>query len=187
MKNIYIHSNCSYTKYAFESLIKNNEQYSTSLKVIDSEFYKNLTHRVVINVDLFLFIASFNKRYNLDFVNFADRFFSSEMKILCFDEHCFLHKLDLSNSLVKCLTLSSIKDNNIANLDKVLNAIQSKHIKADKLNIASLSFRELQVFILLSRGSTMRRIAAMLSLSVKTVSSHKIRAFKKLNINTNIT
>jgi two-component system, NarL family, invasion response regulator UvrY len=49
---------------------------------------------------------------------------------------------------------------------------------------ASLSVRELDVFMRIAGGSTAKEIAGDLSLSVKTVSTHHTHIFSKLNIRT---
>jgi two-component system invasion response regulator UvrY len=50
---------------------------------------------------------------------------------------------------------------------------------------ASLSDRELQVLCLLASGKTVTEIAAELSLSVKTVSTHRSRTLEKMHMKTN--
>lgn len=49
----------------------------------------------------------------------------------------------------------------------------------------SLSERELEVMLLLVKGNSLNNIAEQLAISSKTVSTHKMRLMKKLNINTN--
>lgn len=49
--------------------------------------------------------------------------------------------------------------------------------------LACLSRRELEVALLLARGYRLQGIAELLSLSVKTVSTHKSRLFTKLDVN----
>lgn len=49
---------------------------------------------------------------------------------------------------------------------------------------ASLSVRELDVFMRIAGGSTAKEIAGDLSLSVKTISTHHTHIFSKLNIRT---
>jgi two-component system, NarL family, invasion response regulator UvrY len=48
-----------------------------------------------------------------------------------------------------------------------------------------LSDRELQVLCLLASGKTVTQIAAELSLSVKTVSTHRSRILEKMRLKTN--
>ena len=50
--------------------------------------------------------------------------------------------------------------------------------------IERLSNRELQVLNLIGRGKTTREVAENLTLSVKTVESHRQRIKKKLNLQT---
>ncbi|CAH1388041.1 response regulator [Candidatus Nitrotoga sp. M5] len=47
-----------------------------------------------------------------------------------------------------------------------------------------LSARELQVFLLIASGKTVTEIAGELHLSIKTISTHKCRFMRKLNIQT---
>jgi DNA-binding NarL/FixJ family response regulator len=47
---------------------------------------------------------------------------------------------------------------------------------------ASLSDRELQVFHMIAAGKSVSEVAATLTLSVKTVSTHKTRIMQKLNV-----
>lgn len=48
----------------------------------------------------------------------------------------------------------------------------------------SLSPREFEVFLRIARGSTVKEIAAQLSLSVKTISTHHIHILRKLKVRT---
>jgi DNA-binding NarL/FixJ family response regulator len=48
---------------------------------------------------------------------------------------------------------------------------------------AALSDREMQVFLMIAAGKTVSEVADSLTLSVKTVSTHKTRIMQKLNIN----
>lgn len=50
----------------------------------------------------------------------------------------------------------------------------------------ALSDRELQIFTLLGRGLRNKEIAAMLGLSEKSVSTYKVRLFKKLDVGTTL-
>ncbi len=50
---------------------------------------------------------------------------------------------------------------------------------------ASLSEREWQVFLHLARGATVSELAALLSLSVKTVSTYRTRVMEKMHLQTN--
>jgi DNA-binding NarL/FixJ family response regulator len=47
-----------------------------------------------------------------------------------------------------------------------------------------LSERELQVFLMLASGRTISDIASELFLSIKTVSTHKFRLMRKMNLQT---
>lgn len=49
----------------------------------------------------------------------------------------------------------------------------------------SLSKRELEIFMLLARGVGVNRIAVLLDISSKTVSTHKARLMEKMNLKTN--
>jgi DNA-binding NarL/FixJ family response regulator len=55
----------------------------------------------------------------------------------------------------------------------------------DELPHASLSERELQVFLRLARGETVSAIADTLALSVKTVSTYRSRVLEKLALSSN--
>ncbi|WP_409524120.1 response regulator [Nitrincola sp. MINF-07-Sa-05] len=48
-----------------------------------------------------------------------------------------------------------------------------------------LSERELEIMLLLAKGTSVNDIATQLSISNKTVSTHKLRFMQKLNLNTN--
>ena len=56
---------------------------------------------------------------------------------------------------------------------------------ADAPPHGQLSDRELQVFLRLAKGETVSDIAAMLNLSIKTVSTYRTRVLEKLNVATN--
>lgn len=55
----------------------------------------------------------------------------------------------------------------------------------DKQPHDKLSHREFQIFSLLASGRTVGEIASMLSISVKTVSTHRVRVLKKLELKNN--
>jgi DNA-binding CsgD family transcriptional regulator len=61
-------------------------------------------------------------------------------------------------------------------------AVSGRVQRADP--IERLSNRELQVLNMIGRGRTTREIAENLSLSVKTIESHRQRIKKKLNLQT---
>ncbi|HET9664638.1 MAG TPA: response regulator transcription factor, partial [Burkholderiales bacterium] len=46
----------------------------------------------------------------------------------------------------------------------------------------TLSDREMQVFVMIAAGKTISEVAGALSLSVKTVSTHKTRIMQKLDV-----
>jgi DNA-binding NarL/FixJ family response regulator len=54
----------------------------------------------------------------------------------------------------------------------------------DDIGLGGLSKRELQVFRLLAEGLKTRETAARLTISHKTVETHRIRIYKKLQVNT---
>ena len=56
---------------------------------------------------------------------------------------------------------------------------------SDRLPHEALSDREYQVLCLLASGATVTKVAADLALSVKTVSTHRVRMLKKLGLKTN--
>jgi len=56
-------------------------------------------------------------------------------------------------------------------------------IQGDKSN--ALSNREYQILIMLGKGMAVKEIAHSLSLSPKTISTYRVRLFKKLNFKTN--
>jgi DNA-binding NarL/FixJ family response regulator len=49
----------------------------------------------------------------------------------------------------------------------------------------SLSDREYQVMCMIASGKTVKEIADSLSLSVKTISTHRVRILRKMNMKTN--
>jgi DNA-binding NarL/FixJ family response regulator len=49
----------------------------------------------------------------------------------------------------------------------------------------ALSDREYQVFCMIASGKTVKEIAGVLSLSVKTISTHRSRILKKMNMKNN--
>ena len=49
----------------------------------------------------------------------------------------------------------------------------------------TLSDREFQVMRLLAKGKTLLEISEELSLSVKTISTYRVRIFEKMNLRTN--
>jgi two-component system invasion response regulator UvrY len=56
---------------------------------------------------------------------------------------------------------------------------------SDRLPHEALSDREYQILCLLASGETVTKVAADLALSVKTVSTHRVRMLKKLGLKTN--
>lgn len=54
--------------------------------------------------------------------------------------------------------------------------------KSGDLNLAKLSDREVEVFDLIGRGFSTNQIAAKLSLSIKTIETHRAHIKKKLNL-----
>jgi len=68
--------------------------------------------------------------------------------------------------------------------------ILEKYVASKNRNFASsphelLSNREYEVMLLIASGKRMTYIATELMISVKTVSTHKMRIFEKMNINSN--
>ena len=55
----------------------------------------------------------------------------------------------------------------------------------EKLDHTMLSDREYQVMIMIATGKTVKEIADELSLSVKTISTHRARALKKMGMKNN--
>jgi len=55
-----------------------------------------------------------------------------------------------------------------------------------RADVARLSDREIQVFELIGRGNTTREIANRLSLSVKTIETHRMNIKSKLGLETNV-
>lgn len=49
----------------------------------------------------------------------------------------------------------------------------------------ALSWREMEVLLLLSKGAALKSLGAQLHLSVKTVSTYRARILRKLNVNSN--
>jgi DNA-binding NarL/FixJ family response regulator len=58
-------------------------------------------------------------------------------------------------------------------------------VPGDRPRHASLSSREFEVFLKLAGGVPVKEIAAMLSLSVKTISTYRTRVLQKLGLRTN--
>lgn len=67
--------------------------------------------------------------------------------------------------------------------EKLANALDPF---AETSPIEALSDREYQVLRLIVSGRSLSEIAAELSLSIKTVSTHKVRIMKKLGVSTNV-
>lgn len=66
--------------------------------------------------------------------------------------------------------------------EKLALIVASKHAGAPH---ESLSDREFQVLKLIASGKTVSEIASLLSLSVKTISTHRTRILGKMNMSTN--
>lgn len=65
---------------------------------------------------------------------------------------------------------------------RLLEGLAGGQMKPDGSNVRSLSDRELQVFSLFGRGFGATRLAAELSLSVKTIETHQMRIREKLGL-----
>lgn len=68
-------------------------------------------------------------------------------------------------------------------MDTIFNQLEKK--TASNLLHYDLSDRELHVFTMIGQGITLTQISIDLSLSVKTVSTYRLRVLKKMNMTTN--
>jgi HD-GYP domain-containing protein (c-di-GMP phosphodiesterase class II) len=71
-------------------------------------------------------------------------------------------------------------------VDHVLSAAGHRVRKARRKTVAGLSKREVDVLRLLSRGLTVRQMAAQLVISEKTVDSHIQHIYTKINVSTRV-
>lgn len=65
-------------------------------------------------------------------------------------------------------------------------ALQSLGAAAEESPFAQLSEREMQIALLISRGSKIQTIASQLSLSPKTVNTYRYRIFEKLKLENDV-
>jgi DNA-binding NarL/FixJ family response regulator len=70
--------------------------------------------------------------------------------------------------------------------ERVLDGVARGQVDARSASIASLTDRELEVFGLIGQGMGASRIAECLSLSVKTIETHRDKIKKKLNLHSAI-
>jgi DNA-binding NarL/FixJ family response regulator len=67
-----------------------------------------------------------------------------------------------------------------------LQSTRKERRESPQSEISRLSDREIEVFELIGRGMTTREIAARLSLSVKTIETHRMNIKSKLDLDTNV-
>jgi len=145
----------------FEIVIEEKE---TSIIILNTEFYDNLTIKLIEKIKLkknivLLGVKNFNS-------NFKNKIFENYIQ---YNEH----KNKIEEKIVKLLKDEQFKKSNKKkDKDKVLNEINE------------LSKREKSILELLAKGLTNKEIAEKLFISIHTVTTHRKNIVKKLDIRT---
>lgn len=92
----------------------------------------------------------------------------------------YVLKAQAASDLVTCLR--EVANGAVYLSPGISGALVDYHLQRGRANADPLTDRERQVLQLVAEGKTMREIAAVLSVSVKTAESHRTRLMRKLDL-----
>jgi two-component system invasion response regulator UvrY len=103
-------------------------------------------------------------------------------KVMQIGAHGFLSKMSGPDEMLQAIRVVNVGQRFIApDIAQQIALNQFNGMKEDK-PFESLSERELQIMLMITKGEKVQDIADQLSLSSKTVNSYRYRMFEKLNI-----
>ena len=85
-----------------------------------------------------------------------------------------------------CKAIKTVIEGKVYFTDEVAKIIAKRLKISEKPLLERLSDREIEILIMISSGKTLTEIATELSLSIKTVSTHRHHILEKLNLKNNI-
>lgn len=107
-------------------------------------------------------------------------------KVMQIGAHGFLTKMSGPEEMLQAIRVVNVGQRFIApEIAQQIALNQVNGVKDDK-PFESLSERELQIMLMITKGEKVQDIADQLNLSSKTVNSYRYRMFEKLNINNDV-
>ncbi|WP_299267695.1 UvrY/SirA/GacA family response regulator transcription factor [uncultured Psychrosphaera sp.] len=107
-------------------------------------------------------------------------------KVMQIGAHGFLTKMTGPDEMISAIKAVNVGQRYIApDIAQQIALNQFNGVKDDK-PFESLSERELQIMLMITKGEKVQSIAEQLSLSSKTINSYRYRMFEKLNISNDV-
>ena len=107
-------------------------------------------------------------------------------KVMQIGAHGFLTKMTGPDEMISAIKAVNVGQRYIApDIAQQIALNQFNGVKDDK-PFESLSERELQIMLMITKGEKVQNIAEQLNLSSKTINSYRYRMFEKLKINNDV-